>query len=146
MRGLISTITTIAAAIHFTFGCCLHLPHAEAAVGCCPHAATPARADGCSDDGSHEHGVAERGHDAACESGVHRCPADDTGHDCDGCHCAATTDESVDDPLASCLDRVAVTADRPLATTVAGGRRPERCTRDPVASVIRPPLFERLTL
>ena len=146
MRGLISTITTIAAVIHFTFGCCLHLPHGEAAVGCRLHAAAHGCGDGCAFDGCGDHGCLEEVHGDTHGQGVHRSPADDAGHDCDGCHCAATTDGSIDDSLSLSVDRVGVPAELPIPTTVAGGRSRETRARDPVASAIRPPLFERLTV
>ena len=145
MRGLTSTITAIAAAIHFTFGCCLHLPHAEAAAGCHAHAEASDCTDGCPDDG-HDPVEAETAHDDACHAGVHRCPAPDAGHDCDGCHCAATTDGPTDDSPWSSVDRAVVPMDRPLSMTVARGPRAERRDGDPVPSAIRPPLFERLTV
>jgi hypothetical protein len=146
MRGLISTITTIAAAIHFTFGCCLHLPHGEAAVGCCPYAAAHHCGEACADDGCHDRGSVEEVHDDTRGHGVHRSVARDAGHDCDGCHCAATTDGSIDDSLSLSVDRVGVPAAPPLGMIGAGRGCRETRARDPVASAIRPPLFERLTL
>ncbi len=146
MRGLISTITTIAAAIHFTFGCCVHLPHAVAASGCHGHAEASDCADGCPDEGDHGRVDADRAHGASCAPGVDRYPAPDTGHDCDGCHCVATTDGTIDDSLSSSVDRVGLPTERLLSTTVASRPRSERRDGEPVASAIRPPLFERLTV
>jgi len=85
VHAIVCVVATIATVIHLTFGCCLHASH----VG------QPDACHECADHGPDTH-VSRDGHDhdanPPSDDGMHSDRAA-TGHDCDGCTCAAVTED-----------------------------------------------------
>lgn len=95
MRSLVGIITTIATVIHFTFGCCLHPCHVGGRGDCMAHAIEAIECDACCHD--HEEAAPEP-NDGQCilaEFSLSATRAPVNCHDCEGCHCAAITTETV---------------------------------------------------
>lgn len=88
MKSLLCILTTVATVLHLGIGCCGHLGVA----GCHGHAV--AEAAGCEDGCCGECDTAAEHDDhhaaASTAAGTRITACDCIGHDCAGCHCAAS--------------------------------------------------------
>ena len=129
MRSLVGIITTIAMVIHFTFGCCLHPCHGGGRGECVSHATEALPCDACSDACDHEDAASELngvpcGHS---ESGSAAAVVTENCHGCEGCHCAATSPQTLTtflwSPLASGI-AAAIESEAITLFAVVGGKHP----------------------
>ena len=140
----------IATVIHFAFGCCLHASHFAGSDTCCTDEATHGHLDaGCDCDGhGHDHDSTDAAtscHDH--ESAASRCgagiPTSRCG--CDGCSCAATPFQ-IEHELGgfSAVEWLGGVIDAACASIACAHHGRRAGSYAPVASDLRPPLFERL--
>jgi hypothetical protein len=129
VRSIVGIITTIAMVIHFTFGCCLHPCHGGGRGECVSHATEAFVCDACCDACDHEDATSEMdgvpcGH---AEGVVAAITVTEHCHGCEGCHCAATSTETLATFLWSPLvsDMVArIDSEAIVLLALVGGRHP----------------------
>ena len=149
MRSLVGIITTIAMVIHFTFGCCLHPCHGGGRGECVSHATDALACDACCDACDHEDAASELG-GVPCghaEGIVSAIVVSENCHGCEGCHCAATSTQTLTtclwSPLASGI-AAAIESDAITRFAVACGKQPPEPNVHPCPS--RHALFERFLI